>query len=217
MPSGRLALLVALSAFLPQGGGRTAPPVPAHRADIGVPPAVAFAHLRDQHAEARAARLQGRAPRTLRRPGGAGATLAVVFACADAARDLPALLHVPAEDLVVMTSPGPTLRREEIAHLERLATEDRVSLAVVLVHEPCRSLASAGPASRPAAGPTRDRHGPEIRHALAQVQAAYLASPRLRALEEAGEFAVAVGSVRGPIGAIEWLSLSAPPAPPFPR
>ena len=142
----------------------------------------------------------------LPRPRHSGRWLAGLFVCTEAALDLPELVLRAPEDLLVFTNPGPCVRPEDIALLERAATEDHLALCVIVARIGSRTLLrrhDPTPAQRALEGRTRpariiaERTGAELARAHAEVQARLLfeGSPTLARLRREGRFEVALALV----------------------
>lgn len=116
-------------------------PPPLHRPHPELPPLVALAHLRTGNQRCAAARADGEAlPAPAERPAGAGRFVVGVIACADAGLDVPTLLGLRADDVLLISNAGATASADAIELLRRAVTEQRLSLIVVLSHGSCRSL-----------------------------------------------------------------------------
>ncbi|MCA8943189.1 MAG: hypothetical protein KDB80_11570 [Planctomycetes bacterium] len=195
-------------------------PHPLHAPRLRLDPVRAFQHI-EQGAERmrahRAARLQHAEhgdpgsqpplpPTPARRPTGAGRHIAAVVACADGDFDVSALLLQRRPDLLILANPGPVLRRDEIALLERSIETERLPLCIVLVHDDCPT-AEAREHTRSARRPLSSREYGEIvaRHLLRQSRLAQQA-------QRLGRFEVVVGHVAAN-GDITWHAeaLEAPP------
>ena len=113
-------------------------------------PLDALRHLQRGNAALLAARrAREAAPEPAPRPSGAGRYVCAVLVCADADADVPALLGLRRQDVLVLAAPGPFVSPETAALLDRVVAEERLSLIVVLGHEPCRSLAPTVRAGEP--------------------------------------------------------------------
>jgi carbonic anhydrase len=154
--------------------------VPVHLAQLRLPPVAALDYLRQGHAHSLQATQQGKpAPKPALRPSGAGRYVAAVLTCADADLDLPRLLGVQPQDLLVVRVPGAFASAEIAALLEQAVASERLSLCVVLTHTTCQSLA-AEQGSSPAAQQLARRGEPA--RTLAQTR--NLALPMAQAFAE---------------------------------
>ncbi|MCA8966493.1 MAG: hypothetical protein H6838_05465 [Planctomycetes bacterium] len=130
---------------------RGASDAPTHHPHPELRPADALQHLRNGLDARRAALAKGEPPPAPQeRPAGAGRYVAAVITCADADLDAPALFGLARRDLLCISCPGPFVSSETVALLEHLATDERLSLIVVLGHDDCttRSLRATTPAQQ---------------------------------------------------------------------
>jgi hypothetical protein len=202
-------VLTCAAGVAPTPQPERAPPPPAenafHRAHAELPPAEAFAHVRAAHQAARRARAAGK-PFAPSRPAGAGRYVAAVLLDATADAVAHELLGLARPDALVLSAPAAIARAEDIALLERVAAEEKLSLCVVLVAR-ASSLWTAAAGGDPSAAaaalarrlePARERAqrtGEELAaaHAALQAEVVTSASEILRRLHRAGKFAVAAG------------------------
>jgi len=75
-----------------------------------------------------------------KRPAGAGKYVCCVITCADFATPVAPLLGLQAKDVLELRLAGPFLTAEAIALIERTIQAHRLSLVLLLSHEPCESL-----------------------------------------------------------------------------
>jgi hypothetical protein len=118
---------------------------PTHRPQPELTPYQTLTYLQGAVAAA-AARRSGAAaetgqptPPAAERPAGAGRYLAAVVTCADADLDCAAWFGVPRTDLLVLASPAGLVAPEAVALLETMATEQRLSLVILVGHDDCAS------------------------------------------------------------------------------
>ncbi len=198
-----LATLPLVAQHAPAPAAKVLAPQPAaqpgerHRPDTRLPPDAAFDHLL---AAAIAATATPKAP--LPRPAGAGRRLFVVVCAPEAAKAPHELFAVAAKDLLVLSSPGPCVRLEEIAAIERSATRDEVSLGVVLVPEPVQAATPA--LLSPAQTALQRRLAADPRtQAENQIAAILALSPVLTDLVAKDRFQL-VSAVLRPDGTLVW-------------
>lgn len=114
---------------------------PAHHPHPALPPGLLVHRLRAANETIVAARAAKQPlPPRQPRPAGAGRYVCAVFVCADADLDVAAVLGLPRRDVLVLSSPGPFVTREDIALLEHYVTTERLSLVLVLTHDECTTL-----------------------------------------------------------------------------
>jgi carbonic anhydrase len=124
------------------------PPAPTHAPQPQFSPLDAWTHVKrgnERAAAARAAREPLPAPAP--RPAGAGRHICAVIVCADCDLDVAALLGLPRQDLLLISTPGPFVTPEITALLERAVAEDRLSLVLMLTHTHCTTLDTPAAAS----------------------------------------------------------------------
>lgn len=120
-------------------GKRT--PAATHAPQPSLHPLLAWQHVKNGNAAAAAAiARQEPLPAPAARPAGAGRYLCAVLVCADCDADVPALLGLRREDVLLVSVPGPFASAESLALLERAVADDRLSLVLVLGHSGCRTL-----------------------------------------------------------------------------
>jgi carbonic anhydrase len=172
-----------------------------------------------------AARATGAAPAPLPpRPAGAGRYVVAVVTCADAAIDVPALLGLRSEDVLLISNAGATADGDAIELLERAVARERLSLCIVLTHADCASLSRApagdergsarGAAAREFAA--RRRLPLDKAQALLQRELLLGASTLLADATRSGNLNVVAASADAATGALAWhlgRSESLPMAP----
>jgi hypothetical protein len=175
-------------------------PPPQHDPQPQLSPDVALRHLRAGYQALASARSEGRAqPEPMVRPAGAGRWITAVVTCACANVDVPRLFGLRREDMLLLSSPGPVLRGEDLALLERAAADERLSLCVVLTHADCAALRQRSEPSlaqqaleraiAPARALAAERSLPLPQaQALVQRDALLSGSDPLRALAQDGRF-----------------------------
>lgn len=198
--------------------------LPEHHPQLALHPLLAFEHVQAGNAAAVAARTKAESmPAPKPRPAGAGRYVCAVVVCADCDVDVPALLGLRREDVLLLAVPGPFVGAETVALLERVVVAERLSLVLVLGHAACRSLAPApgSPgATTDGTAPTTDplvrraevarREAERRRQALpktvAQMQRELLlaASDLLTRRSAADELRVLPGEIDPKSGAIVW-------------
>lgn len=123
---------------------RGAGALPEHHPQLALHPLLAFEHVQAGNAAVVAARAKAEPmPAPKPRPAGAGRYVCAVVVCADCDVDVPALLGLRREDVLLLAVPGPFVGAETVALLERVAVAERLSLVLVLGHTACQSLAPA--------------------------------------------------------------------------
>jgi len=225
----RALLLTALAYGCPGQEAREHPKRPAappvHAPHPALPPAAALAFVRDGNARCVAARATGAAPAPLPpRPAGAGRYVVAVVTCADAAIDVPALLGLRSEDVLLISNAGATADGDAIELLERAVARERLSLCIVLTHADCASLSPApagdergsarGAAAREFAA--RRRLPLDKAQALLQRELLLGASTLLADATRSGNLNVVAASADAATGALAWhlgRSESLPMAP----
>lgn len=116
-------------------------PQAVHQPHPQLSPDAALRHLRAGHDALMAARTTGKPlPEPMVRPAGAGRFVTAVVMCGCASVDPARLFGLRREDVLVLASPGPVLRAEDLALLERAVAEERLSLCVVMTHGDCLAL-----------------------------------------------------------------------------
>ncbi len=184
-------------------------PPPVHAPHPMLPPAAALAHVRTGNQRAVAARADDSVPHLLARPAGAGRFVVAVITCADAAVDVPALLGLRADDVLVLSNAGANADTDAVELLEWAASTERLSLCIVLTHADCRSLEPRGDKRPDRSADARDladrRHLPlPVAQALLQRERLLAASDLLRRRTDAAEFFIAPASVDPRTGALTW-------------
>lgn len=120
---------------------RGAGSLPEHDPQLVLHPLLAFEHVQAGNAAVVAARAKAESMPALKpRPAGAGRYVCAVVVCADCDVDVPALLGLHREDVLLLAVPGPFVGAETVALLERVVVAERLSLVLVLGHAECRSL-----------------------------------------------------------------------------
>ncbi len=203
--------------------GKTPPPV-QHTPRIHLPPRAALAHLRACIEAAAAARAEGLPQPRPARPSGAGRWLVAVIACADAGVDVPALLGLPPEDVLLLASAGPLPQAGDVALLEHAVQHEKLPLCIVLTHADCAAL-------RTEPQPTPARQVLERRlaaartlaaerslplhqaQALVQRQALTSASDVLRLATEQNRLLVVPASVEARTRSLHWHTTAAEELP----
>ena len=151
------------------------------------------------------------------RPLGCPRWIAAVVCDAEAGIDIANLFQRSARDLLVLRSPGPIVRSEEIALLERLVDHEALPLCVFVIQKGTRALLRQPEPS--AAERVLQRHTAPARllasrtetsleraHAEIQARKIFDVSDRLRAHRDNGRFQVAI-AVLGENGRFEqWLA-----------
>ena len=123
--------------------GPKAPPRPTHAPKLGLPPLLAWQHVRAGNAaRVKAQAEQKDAPAPAPRPSGAGRYVCAVLTCADADVDVAALLGLRRRDVLLLSVPGPFVTPDAVALLEQAVAEQQLSLVIVLGHADCRTLAT---------------------------------------------------------------------------
>ncbi len=195
---------------------RGAPPAPTHAPQPELPPATALQFVRASHAAVLAARTAARPlPQPAERPAGAGRYVCAVVTCADADFDVPTLLGLATRDVLLVRTPAALVSAEVTALLEQQATDERLSLVIVLGHTPCSSQAM-----RPGVSRAQDALAARIAHQrrLAeqnrvpfgrsllqqQVEALRSASPVLEALCRDDRLRLVAAEVDGRSGELTW-------------
>jgi hypothetical protein len=191
-------------------------PPPQHDPHPQLSPDVALRHLRAGYQAMASARSEGRPlPEPMVRPAGAGRFVVAVVTCACANVDVPRLFGLRREDVLLLSSPGPVLRAEDLALLERAAADERLSLCVVLTHADCAALQQRqGPslaqqalerAIAPARALAAERTLPLPQaQALVQRDALLSGSDPLRALAQDGRFRAVPCSVDARTLELRW-------------
>ena len=120
-----------------QKRGSRAPATHAPRLELH--PLVLFEHVKagNEAATAAAARRQP-PPAPKERPAGAGRYVCAVVVCSDCDVDVPQLLGLRREDVLLVSVPGPFADAELVAQLERAVRDDGLRLVLVLGHAGCR-------------------------------------------------------------------------------
>lgn len=120
-----------------QKRGSRAPATHAPR--LALHPLVLFEHVKaGNEATAAAAAKQQPAPAPKERPAGAGRYVCAVVVCSDCDVDVPQLLGLRREDVLLVCAPGPFADAELVAQLERAVRDDGLRLVLVLGHVGCR-------------------------------------------------------------------------------
>lgn len=110
-----------------------------HAPRLALHPLVLFEHVKSGNAAAAAARAKLQPlPEPQERPAGAGRYVCAVVVCSDCDLDVPKLLGLRREDVLLVTTPGPFADAELVAQLERAVRDDGVRLVLVLGHGGCR-------------------------------------------------------------------------------
>lgn len=142
----------------------------------------------------------------------------MVAVLVDAALDVEphALLGVDRSDVLVLASPGPALRPEEIALLEHAFVHERLALCVVLVREDQTTPGAAGTtaASRALqrrleearAGHTRAGMTESVYHAVLQAGIAATASDLLREAGKRARWRTCVGVLPARGDGLRWIA-----------
>lgn len=217
MLSLRAVLLAALAGGLsgqePQDHPKQPAVPPVHAPHPVLPPAAALAFVRDGNARCAAARANGSTPAELPpRPSGAGRFVVGVVTCADGALDVPALLGLRSEDVLVVSNAGATVDGDCVELLERAVARERLSLVIVLTHADCASLQGApagddrGARRGAAAREFAARRGLALDKAQAMLQRELLlgASTLLADGNRNGTLAVVTASANVRTGALTW-------------
>lgn len=124
------------------------PPAPTHAPQPEFAPLDAWEHVKKGNDRAAAAREKRESlPPPAPRPAGAGRHICAVVVCADCDLDVPALLGLPRQDVLLISAPGPFVTPEITALLERAVKEDRLSLVLMLTHKNCTTLETEAGAS----------------------------------------------------------------------
>jgi len=145
---------------------RGAGSLPEHRPQLALHPLLAFEHVRAGNAAVAAARAKAEpVPPARPRPSGAGRYVCAVVVCADCDVDVPALLGLRREDVLLLAVPGPFVGAETVTLLERVVAAERLSLVLVLGHADCRSTAPTAPTSEAANGTSPGAMDPLARRA----------------------------------------------------
>lgn len=205
-----LALLAPLS-----GQSERTPAFPLLRPPDSVSPWRAFQHLRQGNATrlTAAKRVEPR-PHPFG-PGRFVAAIATPSGLRFGADEIFAARH---RDLLVFSSPGPSLRNAEIAALEQTVAQDHLSLLVILVDAADPTLAQLHENGEPA-DPTQRRLLAAARtlaarrevtipaaYAMMQADRIWLRSPRLAELQAEGRFQVALGIIEDKSAGISWVT-----------
>lgn len=110
-----------------------------HAPLLALHPLVLFEHVKNGNAAAAAARAKLQPlPEPKARPAGAGRYVCAVVVCSDCDLDVPKLLGLRREDVLLVSTPGPFADAELVAQLERAVRDDGVRLVLVLGHGGCR-------------------------------------------------------------------------------
>lgn len=196
-------------------GGQQGPRPPLLRVPDPVSPEQAFRLV--QRGNRAYVENRGEVP-TPPEPHLAGRYLAAVLHSPELPAPAARLLHARHRDIYALSSPGPQLRRQEVAALERLNRQHRLSLCVILVRDddPYLDPGEAVPAGMRAA---RARHLAACRklckeariplaaaHGMLQAELLWQSSEHLDRQRLRRRFQVAVGRVMPRSGAIEWLT-----------
>jgi len=213
----RALLLTALACGCPGQEPREHPKrpeaPPVHAPHPALTPAAALAFVRDGNARCAVARTAGTAPAPLPpRPAGAGRYVVAVVTCADAALDVPALLGLRSEDVLVISNAGASVDSDAIELLERAIARERLSLCIVLTHADCASLSPSpapderGNARRAAAREfaTRRRLPLDKAQALLQRELLLGASTLVAEANRNGSLTVAAASADATTGVLAW-------------
>lgn len=213
---------VGLARSQEAGGGhpKHEPEAAVHAPHPSLPPTAALDHLRRSNAAVVARGRSGQPPAPpFERPAGAGRFVASVVTCAELPADLPHLLGLRAEDLLVIRNAGGTCDADVRDLVAWAAATERLSLCIVLTHQPCACVpatptaaaantdATAQPLDRGAAARAlAARRQLQLARAQAIVQAEQLlgAAPLLRTLADRGEFRVVGASLDAVSGAVDW-------------
>lgn len=150
------------------------------------------------------------------RPSGAGRWVAAVVVDAEVDVDPHAILGVPRADLLVLASPGPCVRPEELAALERAVREERLALCVVMVREGETSpSADADTAAARAlrrrlqearTGAERAGMSAAAWHAILQASVVTSSSDELQRAARAGTFQAALAVLPGKGAGLRWVA-----------
>jgi len=152
------------------------PPAATHAPQPEFAPLDALQHVKKGNERAAAAREKREPmPAPAPRPSGAGRHVCAVIVCADCDLDVPALLGLPRQDVLLISAPGPFVTPEITALLERAVKEDRLSLVLMLTHTHCTTLET-----EPGVSPQQDALAQRL--ALARTEAERLRTPLARAL-----------------------------------
>lgn len=195
---------------------RGAPALPTHAPRPELPPLAALRHVRHGHQTVLAARDAALPlPPPAERPAGAGRYVCAVVTCADADFDVPTLLGMHSRDVLLVRAPAALVSTEVTALLEQQATEQRLSLVIVLGHDHCSSQAM-----RPGVSRAQDALAVRIAYqrklaeqtnqplgkslALRQVEDLRSASPLLEALCRDDHLRIVAAEVDSKSGAITW-------------
>ena len=110
-----------------------------HTPRLELHPLVLFEHVKaGNEAAAAAAAKRKPMPEPQARPAGAGRYVCAVVACSDCDVDVPQLLGLRREDVLLISVPGPFADAELVAQLERAVRDDGLRLVLVLGHVGCR-------------------------------------------------------------------------------
>lgn len=201
---------------------RGAAALPEHQPRLALHPLLAFQHVQAGNAAVVAARAKAEPmPAPKPRPAGAGRYVCAVVVCADCDVDVPALLGLRREDVLLLAVPGPFVGAETVTLLERVAVAERLSLVLVLGHAACRSLApGSSSAATEGTAPTTDplarraevarreaeRRGQPLPKTVVQMQRELLlaASDVLTRRSATDELRVLPGEIDPKSGAIVW-------------
>ncbi|HLU39342.1 MAG TPA: hypothetical protein VK081_08140 [Planctomycetota bacterium] len=159
------------------------------------------------------ARTDGTAPPRPPRPPGAGRWVVAVLVDAELDVEPHVLFGIDRKDVLVLASPGPVVRPEELALLEMAVREHRLALGIVLVRDGATTKAAKAdsPAARALARRLPIRTASEAesaarQHARAQAEILCAASEELRAAarKTAWNAAVALLPQRGT--ELQWIA-----------
>lgn len=233
--SALVALLAAGTAAQDHGSGG-APPIAPPRATKGtqapthapqpvLSPLDAWTHVKRGNEGAAAARARREnLPPPQPRPAGAGRHVCAVIVCADCDLDVPALLGLPRQDVLLISTPGPFVTPEITALLEQAIGKERLSLVLMLSHSHCTTfdvergaspqqdaLAQRLAAVRADAERTRTPFAKAL--LLAQREQLLAASEELRRGTKADTLRIMPGELDTRTGAIAWLHRAADAMP----
>ncbi len=201
---------------------------PTHAPQPSFSPVDAWNHVKKGNEAAAAARARREAlPPPQSRPAGAGRHLCAVVVCADCNLDVPALLGLPRQDVLLISTPGPFVTPEITAMLEQAVAQERLSLVLMLTHTNCTTLdttrgvspqqdalAQRLAAARAEAERLRTSLGRAL--LLGQRERLFAASDELQKRAAADSLRVIPGELNTRTGAITWLhrAVDAMPMPP---
>lgn len=196
--------------------GRKNPAAATHAPLPKFAPIDAWEHVkRGNEAAAKARDRREPLPAPAPRPAGAGRHVCAVIVCADCDLDVPAMLGLPRQDVLLISTPGPFVTPEALALLEQAVAQERLSLVLLLSHTHCTMLET-----KTGVSPQQDALAQRLALVRAEAQRARLplqkalllgqrermlaASDELRRRSDTDQLRVMPGELDTRTGAITW-------------